>query len=153
MSKNYHTENKTFMVYKDWEEYMKMLSDDEAGKLFRALFSFAVRGEEAELGGIMRVLFIMMRNTLERDGKKWEKTCEARELAKAAKNSRSADKEKDTDTDKDKDTGIDTEKEPRAEGRKASASRNNSGKNSNEHSYDLDKLIEHAMNYTPKIQK
>ncbi len=25
MQKNYHTDNKTFMVYKEWEEYLKML--------------------------------------------------------------------------------------------------------------------------------
>lgn len=45
MRKNYHTDNKSFIVYKDWEEYLETLTDEETGRLFRALFAYAKRAE------------------------------------------------------------------------------------------------------------
>ncbi len=79
MPKNYHSDNKSFVIYKDWEEYVYALgSDEEAGKLFKALFAFAKRAEEAEFVGALKMAFIIMRNSIERDGEKWENTCSAR---------------------------------------------------------------------------
>lgn len=82
MAKNYHSDNKSFVIYKDWEEYVDALgSDEEAGKLFKALFAFAKRAEEAEFVGALKMAFIVMRNSIERDGIKWENTCSARSEA------------------------------------------------------------------------
>lgn len=79
MPKDYHNDNKSFIIYKDWEEYVDALgSDEEAGKLFKALFAFAKRAEEAEFVGALKMAFIIMRNSIERDGEKWENTCSAR---------------------------------------------------------------------------
>ena len=124
MAKNYHTDNKSFIVYKDWEEYITMLSDEEAGRLFKALFAFSKRAEEYDFDGAMQMVFIMMRNAIERDGHKWEETCAVRsEIAKRREankraqkaqlctNSTDKDTDKDTDTEKDKDKDTDTEKD------------------------------------------
>ena len=82
MPKDYHNDNKSFIIYKDWEEYVDALgSDEEAGKLFKALFAFAKRAEEAEFVGALKMAFIVMRNSIERDGEKWENTCSARSEA------------------------------------------------------------------------
>ncbi len=82
MPKDYHNDNKSFIIYKDWEEYVDALgSDEEAGKLFKALFAFAKRAEEAEFVGALKMAFIVMRNSIERDGEKWENTCTARSEA------------------------------------------------------------------------
>lgn len=76
---NYQTDNKSFVVYKEWEEMLDALeSDEQVGQLFKALFGFAKRGEEAEFVGSLKMAFIVMKNTIERDGKKWEETCSAR---------------------------------------------------------------------------
>ena len=133
MAKNYHTDNKSFIVYKDWEEYITMLSDEEAGRLFKALFAFSKRAEEYDFDGAMQMVFIMMRNAIDRDGHKWEETCAVRseagkksaEVRKAKANkteqvltndysveqSLTKSTDKDKDTDKDKETDTDTEKD------------------------------------------
>lgn len=155
------------MIYKDWEEYLETLTDEETGKLFRALFAYAKRAEETPFDGALRMLFTMMRNTIDRDGKKWEDVCEARSEGKRSsekskdtkvtKDTKDYDKdtEKEKEKEKDTDTDIDTEKEPRREGRSACGGSRSAKKNSNknEHSYDLDKLIEHAMNTTPDLKR
>ena len=162
--KNYHTDNKSFMIYKDWEEYLETITDEETGKLFKALFAYSKRAEEAPFDGALRMLFTMMRNTIDRDGKKWEDVCEARsegrrssEKSKAAKVTKVTKDTKDHDKETEKDTETDTvtETEPRREGRSACGGSRSARKNSNknEHSYDLDKLIEHALNTTPKLKK
>lgn len=128
MAKNYHSDNKSFVIYKDWEEYVDALgSDEEAGKLFKALFAFAKRAEEAEFVGALKMAFIVMRNSIERDGEKWENTCSVRSEAgkKGGRPSKTNDfsknqtkangffekqtKAKKADKETDKDT--DTEKE------------------------------------------
>ncbi|MBO5449443.1 MAG: hypothetical protein J5994_08945 [Ruminococcus sp.] len=75
---DYITENKSFIVYKDWEQYVSMLSDEETGKLFKALFAFARGGEVRSLEGMTAMAFAFMRTALERDGKKWEETVSKR---------------------------------------------------------------------------
>lgn len=135
MAKNYHSDNKSFVIYKDWEEYVDALgSDEEAGKLFKALFAFAKRAEEAEFVGALKMAFIVMRNSIERDGEKWENTCSVRSDAgkKGGRPSKANDfsenqskakkakgffekqtkaKKADKDTDKDTDTETDTDTE------------------------------------------
>lgn len=158
MQKNYHADNKSFMVYKEWEDYLKMLTDEEAGRMFRALFAFAARGEEADFEGAAAMLFAVMKNCLERDGKKWEEVCAAHSRKKtkladetnetSAANAYDKDKEKDKDIDKDKDK----EKEPPKGRRSAKGGKNRSAEKkiiNNCHSYDLDKLVEYAMTHTP----
>ena len=76
---DYHEDNASFMMYKEWEELFESLdSMEEAGELIMALFAFAKRGEIAEFRGALKMAFIMMSNQLERDGVKWERTCERR---------------------------------------------------------------------------
>jgi len=76
LSKNYHTDNKSFVVYKDWEDLIFRLDNDEqVGQLFKALFAFAKRGEETKLDGALDMAFAIMKSAIERDGQKWEKIC------------------------------------------------------------------------------
>lgn len=167
MQKNYHTDNKTFMVYKEWEEYLKMLTDEEAGCIFRALFAFAGRGEEADFGGSAAMLFAVMKNCLERDGKKWEEVCAAHSHKKTNRTDRAnevneADETNayDKDKEKDIDTDIDIKKEPPKGRRSAKGGNSAAGGKSRSaekkiindgHSYNLDKLMEYAMTHTPAL--
>ncbi len=82
MLKDYHSDNKSFVVYKEWEQYIRLLgSDEEAGKLFKAIFAFASRGEEPDFSGALGMAFAVIRNALERDGAKWEEACSRRSEA------------------------------------------------------------------------
>lgn len=125
---DYHTDNAVFLVYKDWESLFDSLdSNEEAGELIKALFAFAKRGEIAEFSGALKMAFIFMSQQLERDGLKWEETCNRRsESGKKggrpakAKESKKTNcflekqnkaKEADTDTDTEKDTDTVTDKD------------------------------------------
>ena len=125
MAKNFHTDNKAFMLYKDWEDIFQALdSSEEIGELVMALFAYAKRGETPKLSGGTKIAFLMMRAAIERDGIAWEEMCAQRsecgkkfsEKAKKADKDIDIDKDKDTDididkdTDKDKDKAIDKEK-------------------------------------------
>ena len=122
--KNYHRDNKSFMLYKEWGEYINMLDDRQAGLLFKALFEFVINEKEAALEGMTAMAYAIMRNAIDRDGKKWEEKCRVSAqngrkggLAKASNakqglaNLADKDKEKDKDKDKEKDKEKDREKE------------------------------------------
>ena len=69
MAKNFHTDNKAFMLYKDWEDIFQALdSSEEIGELVMALFAYAKRGETPKLSGGAKIAFLMMRAAIERDG-------------------------------------------------------------------------------------
>lgn len=71
--RDYHSENKSFQVYKEWEDIVEALgSDEEAGRLFKALFAYASRGEEPDFSGALKIAFLVMSQQFERDGVKWE---------------------------------------------------------------------------------
>ena len=150
--KNYHTDNKSFIIYKEWEECVDELSDEDAGKLFKALFDFASRGEELKLKDCAKFTFMFMKSALERDGKKWEKVCKARsDAAKAkrakgedsAKAAKATDKDKEKEKEKDKDNVYVYDKEKEKE---RSAHPKNGGK-----SYDLDEFEKFMRDYKPKL--
>lgn len=79
MAKNFHTDNKAFMLYKDWEDIFQALdSSEEIGELVMALFAYAKRGETPKLSGGAKIAFLMMRAAIERDGIAWEEMCAQR---------------------------------------------------------------------------
>lgn len=74
--RDYKTDNKSFLMYKEWEDIFNGLeNDDEAGQLIKALFAYAKRGEEAEFKGGLKIAFIAMRQQIDKDGQKWEEMC------------------------------------------------------------------------------
>lgn len=125
-----NNKSKSFMIYKEWEETILALdNDEERGALLRALFLFVRTGEMTEFKGGLKIAFIQITNQLRRDAAKYEKKCErnrananirwGRTDANACDTMRhdakNADKEKDEDKDKekdkDKDEGEDKDKE------------------------------------------
>lgn len=123
MSKNYHTDNPSFLMYKDWEEFFSSLTDAQAGKAIKAAFAFVARAEEPGFKDALHYIFLMMKNAFERDGMKWEQKCNrnAENIRKrwnknntnvyehipTDTNYTDKDKEKDKDKDKEKEIDID----------------------------------------------
>ena len=112
-------EKNAFLIYHDWETLFGSLdSDEEAGKLIKALLAFAKRGEEPNFTGALKLAFIFMSQQLVRDSDKWIETCEKRQEAinkRWSKQNNSSDTNvynsiqvntSDTDTDTDTDTEI-----------------------------------------------
>ncbi len=127
--KNYQRDNKSFMMYKDWEQlFLALESDEKIGQLLKALFAFAKRGEVPELEGTVKMAFLVMSQQIERDGLKWEETCR-KNTVNGSKGGRpkkpgkpdgfsenptkpkKPDKDTEEDADTEKDTVTDTEKE------------------------------------------
>ena len=119
---------KSFLVYLDYAKAVEWLSDEDAGKIFKALLAYADNREEPQLDGGLRAVFAMMQNQIDRDREKYEETCEKRRAngekggrpPKAKAQTENQEKpngfskkqtKHDTDTDTEKDTDTDTEKE------------------------------------------
>lgn len=128
MAKNFHTDNKAFMLYKDWEDIFQALdSSEEIGELVMALFAYAKRGETPKLSGGAKIAFLMMRAAIERDGIAWEEMCAQRsECGKKGGRPKKSDESGNTDekaeqtaasadTAEEKPQGInDTAEKPKA---------------------------------------
>lgn len=99
MAKNFHTDNKAFMLYKDWEDIFQALdSSEEIGELVMALFAYAKRGESPKLSGGTKIAFLMMRAAIERDGIAWEEMCAQRsECGKKGGRPKKSDESGNTD--------------------------------------------------------
>ena len=126
--RDYHRDNKSFLIYKDWKTAVDLLSNEQAGELFKALFAFAVNGESTQTNdAAFDALLNIMFQQIERDGEKFEAVCQKRsengkkggrpkkqtDNNKSKKSKRFFEKAKkaDTETDTDIDTDIDTDRE------------------------------------------
>jgi hypothetical protein len=122
---------KSFILYADYIKHIERLSDDEAGKLFKAIFEYVNEGRLPDLDGMAAMAFSFISNQLDNDLQKYEETCKKRSenikkrWEKANKSQNQTDDTADTkdtneykcifcntnDTDNDIDSGIDIENE------------------------------------------
>ena len=117
MAKNFHTDNKAFMLYKDWEDIFQALdSSEEIGELVMALFAYAKRGESPKLSGGTKIAFLMMRAAIERDGIAWEEMCAQRsECGKKGGRPKKSDESGNTDEKAEQTAAsADNAEEPKA---------------------------------------
>lgn len=127
---------KSFLVYLDYAKAVEWLSDEDAGKIFKALLAYADNREEPQLDGGLRAVFAMMQNQIDRDREKYEETCEKRRAngekggrppkAKAQTENQEkpngfSEKQTKHDTDTDTDTEKDTDTEIKKESKKEKA--------------------------------
>lgn len=72
-----HKEKKSFIIYHDWLTYLECLPDDAlVGRLFKALFAFAVNGEIVDLKEpAANMALRMMTAQFGRDAEKYENKC------------------------------------------------------------------------------
>lgn len=75
-------EKKSFLLYTDrWKE-IQMLSDEQCGVLFKALFRYANTGEKLETDDMaLRVLFSFLSTQIDDASKKWEEVRKKRSEA------------------------------------------------------------------------
>lgn len=106
-------DKKSFVLFTEYEENLKELPDEELGQLFRAIFSYVNRGIVPDLSPSNKMAFSFIRQDLDRNQAKYEKTCKSRAeagkkggLAKAANASKAkqglanlADNDNDNDNE------------------------------------------------------
>lgn len=75
-------EKKSFVMYADLAEHVRLLDDAEAGRLFRAILAYAGDGAEPEdLTPAGEMLFSVVRAQIDRDAAKWTAKKKARQEA------------------------------------------------------------------------
>lgn len=71
-------DKKSFVMYADYEENFELLSDEELGRLIRAIFGYVNDGLIPELAPSAQMAFSFIRKNLDRDKAKYEETCRRR---------------------------------------------------------------------------
>lgn len=67
---------KSFVMYYDMLWQLLKLTDEEAGRLLKAIYIYKTSGEIVEMDRLLDLIFEPIRNTLDRDMEKWEKYIE-----------------------------------------------------------------------------
>ena len=73
---------KSFLLHHDSLEIFEMLTDEETGKLFKAMIAFNVSGELMELDRQLNLLFVGFKNQFIRETEKWENASKKKSEAK-----------------------------------------------------------------------
>lgn len=71
----------SFVIYTKYEEQINMLSDEQAGILFRALIRYQNGAELPEMDGITALAFSFIKQQMDFDNQKYEDICKARSEA------------------------------------------------------------------------
>lgn len=120
MSKD-EKDQKGFIVYSSIQEVLSELDDAQVAQLFRGMVDYFVNGKDPKFSGILKFVFIPIRQQMDRDAEKYERKCEKmRENAnKRWKNANAsngnqldandANTNTNTDTDTDTNTKTDTD--------------------------------------------
>ena len=66
----------SFILYQKHSEIVSVLTDEQAGQLLRAIFTYAGSGETIEMDAAVRVAFIAIRQDLDANAAKYSARCE-----------------------------------------------------------------------------
>lgn len=102
-------EKKSFVLYLEYAEYFGELTDEQAGKVIKAIYAFEQGQELPEMSGAAKIAFSAIRNQLVRDNERWEKKVECGKLGGRPKKSRENQEETKT---KPNDNQSKTEAKP-----------------------------------------
>ena len=70
----------SFILYNSFYEPIKSLSDEQLGRLFRAIFNYTIKGEITQEESI-KIAFMFIKNQLDMDITKWKETKKKRSEA------------------------------------------------------------------------
>ena len=115
-----------FIVYGDIKDILNELTDDQVAQLFRGMVNYFVDGKDPKFTGILKYVFIPIKQQMDRNADKYEKKCEkmrenankrwknANESKSMQSNANDANTNKKTDIDTK--TGRDTDTKPHESG-------------------------------------
>lgn len=66
----------SFLIYLDYQEQFDLLTDEEAGRLIKAIIKYEKTGEIPKLDGMLKMAFSFIKTQLDRDREKYKKKCE-----------------------------------------------------------------------------
>lgn len=71
----------SFLIYLDYQEQFELLTDEQAGKLIKAILEYEKTGKILELDGMTKIAFSFIKTQLDRDRKKWQEEKQKRREA------------------------------------------------------------------------
>jgi len=115
-------EQKGFVVYGDVQAVVDELNDEQTGKLFRAMITYFATGKAPKFDGILKYVWIPIRQQMDRDKEKYDAKCEKNrknikeywertkenERIRTNTNATNTKTNTDTNTNTKKDTDTDT---------------------------------------------
>lgn len=57
----------SFVLYTEYDQHLELLTDEECGRLFRAIMQYAATGESPDLVGAERMAFSFIRAQIDKD--------------------------------------------------------------------------------------
>lgn len=116
----------SFILYLEQKEIFETLSDNEAGKLIKAIFEYESTGQSPKLSKTLNLVFIPIKNALDRNKEKYQKVVERnkknirkrwnKENTKNTngkngiqKNTKNTDNDNDNDNERDSDSVHDND--------------------------------------------
>ena len=69
-------EQKGFIVYGDIKAVIDELDDGQVAQLFRGMVEYFINGREPKFSGILKFVFIPIKQQMDRDADKYDKKCE-----------------------------------------------------------------------------
>jgi len=66
----------SFLIYLSYEEQFNLLTDEQLGKLIKAIIKYEKTGEIPELDGMLNLAFSFIKTQLDIDRAKYNKKCE-----------------------------------------------------------------------------
>lgn len=116
-------EQKGFIVYGDIQDVINELNDEQVAQLFRGMVNYFVEGKEPKYSGVLKFVWIPIKQHMDRDAEKYERKCErnrenikkrwdrekgTNEYDGIRTNTNATNINKDIDIDKDKGRDKDT---------------------------------------------
>ena len=71
-------EKNSFVVYTGIKETLDDLTDDQVAALFRGMIDYQITGEDPDFSGVLKYIFIPIRQQMDRDNVKWQRKKAAR---------------------------------------------------------------------------
>ena len=87
----------SFLMYLDYEEHFKLMTDEQLGQLLRAIMKYEKTRQVPQLDGMVKMAFSFIKAQLDRDREKYEEKC-----AKNKENGKRGGRPKKNQTDIEK---------------------------------------------------
>ena len=84
----------SFVFYTQWAEQINLLTDKQAGALFKAVCGYVETGKIKKLDAVTNMLFSVIKSQIDKDTAKYEETCQKRKQAGAKGGRPKAEKQK-----------------------------------------------------------
>lgn len=72
------SKKKSFVLYEDTGNLVELLSDEQAGKVFKSLFAYITQKDMPEIDEVAKIVFVSIKNYLDRDTAKYDEICQKR---------------------------------------------------------------------------